>query len=242
MRPVFAALLLLAACAPATNGDPDAGDGGTPGEPDPAYFGLEAHRCFLFSESTGLSYSILVETNAVAIPGKTLYTLQHFLNGQLAQTDYLEATGEGLRYWRRDEQDRTEGTNTQRFFRFTDGPLWLTEALTIGEPLEHATAARYAETGAAEVDATYTLKTEMLEDVSLTTPGGTFQTQRLIVTLVDADDVPVRTDKLWFAPGTGIVKIDPNGSGIKEATFKGLKTLDLTAPTGDSRRYCVEDV
>ena len=241
MRSVsVAVLVLLTACAAAPSGDPDAGQ--LPGTPDPAYFGLAAQRCFLYGESTGLSYSILVETNAVAIPGKTVYTLQHFLNGQLAQTDYLEATGDGLRYWRRDEQDRTDGTNEQRVFRFTDGPLWLTETLTIGEPLEHATAARYAVSGAAEVDATYTLKTEMLEDVALTTPGGTFQTQRLIVTLLDSNDLPLRTDKLWFAPRQGLVKIDPNGSGIKEATFKGMKTLDLNAPPGDSKRYCVEDL
>jgi len=236
MRSTALLALLFIACAPASGG-PDGGDAGTAGEGDPAYFGLEAGKCFLFDEAGGFSYTVHVETNPVVITGKTVFTLTHRANGAKVRVDYLEVTADGARLHRRDEHEL--GGQGQDVWRFTGAPLFLSETLSSGEPLETSTPSIHETNTAGQVEGTHTLKTEMVEEVELTTPAGAFQAKRLLFTLVDSNDVPIRTDRLWFAPGTGLVKIDPHGSDLKEATFKGYKVLDPTS--SGQARYCIED-
>lgn len=226
------AVLLCVACAPAV--DPGNGDAGTqPGEANPTYYGLVDDRCLLFSDD----YSIHVEANDVAITGKSVFTLTHNKLGFRLQVDYVEPTAEGLRLHRRDEYVLGQ-PNDVTVWRFTDAPLFLTEELAPGSPLETTTSTLYEQPGTAQVTKTTVVKSEVLEALEVTAGGQTFNSQRLLFQVLE-DDVAQRTDRLWFASNHGLVKIDPHGSDLKEVTFQSFKTLDPTS--SGTQRFCIHD-
>ena len=229
-RPAFALALGLAACGGSTSSaDPDAG---TPAGPDDAYFGFADRSCFRFKDpATEDRYAIEMALDTRLVPGARMYRLRFKANGSDYDELWLEVTADSLLLHQRSATSNNMAMGASDPYdnhltttRFTPALTWLKKDVD-STFTSQGTARVQGDidySGKYEGDEDRTVPAEMnltfFDEQPISASGNVVNARRYHVERAMDGGSPI-IDKLWFAPGTGIVKYDPAGNSQSAHTL-----------------------
>jgi hypothetical protein len=231
-RPAYALALALALAACGGGDGPTDPDAGTPAGPDDAYFGFADRRCLRFKDSaTDSNYAIEMALDTRLVPGARMYRLRFKANGFDYDELWMEVTADSLLLHQRSATTNTMAMGAsdpydQRLAttRFTPALTWLKK--DVDSTLTTKGSARVQgdldQNGKFEGDEDRTVPAEInltfFDEQPVSAGGSVVNARRYHVERAMDGGSPI-IDKLWFAPGTGIVKFDPAGTSQSAHTL-----------------------
>lgn len=211
----------LVACAPAA-GEPDAG----PAVPHPERFGLAENRCSVFQDANKNDYTTLVERDSKSITGVDAWRVTHRANGFRVRIDYFDLTeADELKLLRTQKWPPGNGAD-DTLWRFRTPATFLDDGVRLQRLWETDVTADVSGGMIANEVREIAFKSEVVEEGEFAWEGGTVPAFKVVVTMAQAGGALV-VDRLWFAPGTGVVRFDPDGNELKEVSLKSVRTLPV---------------